>query len=230
VRDLVDPGIGCPVLGAPSCSDGIDNDDDGLIDYPDDPFCCTPNDVSEGYVFSLWRRPYVLATARIAQNSLAHVIEANPQDSVAAGIAILEYLHCEDPIPPEVEEPIEPICLEWAIDTGMPQICPGLDCHIDQPGCMDPYQYRRAFVPYIAIQSYAQWVEGLISDKELESRLVSMIETGELRIEEKPPERTRYRSTVSVVNQVLIAAAVLVVGLVSGFAIGRERKKHAQDI
>ncbi len=37
------------VLGAaPQCSDGIDNDGDGLIDYPDDPDCLTPFTWKEG--------------------------------------------------------------------------------------------------------------------------------------------------------------------------------------
>ncbi|HLU43023.1 MAG TPA: hypothetical protein VKZ55_11525, partial [Microthrixaceae bacterium] len=31
----------------PACSDGEDNDDDGLIDYPDDPQCAGPDDNSE---------------------------------------------------------------------------------------------------------------------------------------------------------------------------------------
>ena len=31
----------------PQCSDGIDNDGDGLIDFPDDPGCTSPNDDSE---------------------------------------------------------------------------------------------------------------------------------------------------------------------------------------
>ncbi|VVB77927.1 Putative metal-binding motif protein [uncultured archaeon] len=32
----------------PQCSDGIDNDNDGKIDYPNDPDCATPNDNNEG--------------------------------------------------------------------------------------------------------------------------------------------------------------------------------------
>src|SRR6476646_9911063 len=31
----------------PQCSDTVDNDGDGLIDYPDDPGCGDPNDESE---------------------------------------------------------------------------------------------------------------------------------------------------------------------------------------
>ena len=33
---------------SPECSDGIDNDGDGLIDYPADPGCSSPDDDSEG--------------------------------------------------------------------------------------------------------------------------------------------------------------------------------------
>ncbi len=33
--------------GQPQCSDGIDNDGDGLIDFPDDPGCTSPDDDSE---------------------------------------------------------------------------------------------------------------------------------------------------------------------------------------
>src|SRR5579871_5250200 len=36
-----------PECNKPQCSDGIDNDGDGLIDYPDDPGCFSPNQDSE---------------------------------------------------------------------------------------------------------------------------------------------------------------------------------------
>lgn len=35
------------VLGPPQCNDGIDNDGDGKIDYPDDPGCSSPSDNDE---------------------------------------------------------------------------------------------------------------------------------------------------------------------------------------
>ncbi|MGH2697875.1 MAG: hypothetical protein ACRDJL_01575 [Actinomycetota bacterium] len=31
------------------CSDGIDNDDNGLIDFPADPGCSSPEDNDEGF-------------------------------------------------------------------------------------------------------------------------------------------------------------------------------------
>src|SRR3984885_9419631 len=36
-----------PQCNLPQCSDGIDNDGDGLIDYPNDPGCTSPNQDSE---------------------------------------------------------------------------------------------------------------------------------------------------------------------------------------
>jgi hypothetical protein len=33
---------------SPECSDGVDNDGDGLVDFPDDPSCSSPDDDSEG--------------------------------------------------------------------------------------------------------------------------------------------------------------------------------------
>jgi large repetitive protein len=49
------PGLLCQPLGdatedtcvPPRCSDGVDNDGDGLIDYPNDPGCLTPEDNDE---------------------------------------------------------------------------------------------------------------------------------------------------------------------------------------
>jgi hypothetical protein len=35
------------VIGVPECEDGIDNDGDGLIDFPADPGCTSPTDNSE---------------------------------------------------------------------------------------------------------------------------------------------------------------------------------------
>ena len=37
----------CPLGNNPQCSDGIDNDGDLLIDYPEDPGCANPNDIKE---------------------------------------------------------------------------------------------------------------------------------------------------------------------------------------
>ena len=39
--DASAPGDTGPVL--PKCSDGVDNDGDGLVDYPNDPGCIAPN-------------------------------------------------------------------------------------------------------------------------------------------------------------------------------------------
>jgi hypothetical protein len=35
------------IPGVPSCNDGIDNDGDGLVDFPADPGCSSPTDISE---------------------------------------------------------------------------------------------------------------------------------------------------------------------------------------
>ncbi|HWI73874.1 MAG TPA: DUF11 domain-containing protein, partial [Baekduia sp.] len=37
-------------VNVPECSDGVDNDGDGLIDYPDDPGCTSPDDPDESDV------------------------------------------------------------------------------------------------------------------------------------------------------------------------------------
>jgi len=39
--------VECPTVTPPQCSDGIDNDGDGLIDYPQDPGCQSPQDDDE---------------------------------------------------------------------------------------------------------------------------------------------------------------------------------------
>ncbi|MDZ7785359.1 MAG: hypothetical protein U5K56_21195 [Halioglobus sp.] len=38
----------CTTLGAPACSNGVDDDGDGLTDFPDDPGCATADDLDEG--------------------------------------------------------------------------------------------------------------------------------------------------------------------------------------
>ncbi len=47
-----------PSTGLPECSDGIDNDGDGLIDYPADPGCESPEDDDESPV----QPPFATAT------------------------------------------------------------------------------------------------------------------------------------------------------------------------
>jgi hypothetical protein len=44
--NFVDP-TGIAVVPPPSCSDGVDNDGDGLVDYPADPGCLSPDDAWE---------------------------------------------------------------------------------------------------------------------------------------------------------------------------------------
>ena len=39
----------CDAGPAAWCSDGIDNDGNGFIDYPDDPGCFSPDDNDEGF-------------------------------------------------------------------------------------------------------------------------------------------------------------------------------------
>jgi hypothetical protein len=39
--------MGFQLGDAPACSDGVDNDDDGVADHPDDPGCAAPDDDSE---------------------------------------------------------------------------------------------------------------------------------------------------------------------------------------
>ena len=46
-KDQDGNGIGDACQGAPTCSDGVDNDRDGLIDHPSDTGCSDANDVSE---------------------------------------------------------------------------------------------------------------------------------------------------------------------------------------
>ena len=46
---------------SPQCSDGIDNDGDGLVDFPDDPGCIGPNDDSEDSLPSLGYGDYTAA-------------------------------------------------------------------------------------------------------------------------------------------------------------------------
>jgi hypothetical protein len=46
-EDLPDDEAGGTHVGPPACSDGIDNDSDGRIDYPTDPNCTSPTDNSE---------------------------------------------------------------------------------------------------------------------------------------------------------------------------------------
>jgi hypothetical protein len=45
---LVESGVGGGASPPPACSDGLDNDGDGLVDHPADPGCRSPTGTSEG--------------------------------------------------------------------------------------------------------------------------------------------------------------------------------------
>ena len=54
-----------PSAAVTECSDGIDNDLNGLIDYPADPKCSSARDVFERRCFVLWGRTFCLVQIRM---------------------------------------------------------------------------------------------------------------------------------------------------------------------
>jgi CSLREA domain-containing protein len=64
-------GDACDPVVAPACSDGLDNDGDGLVDYPEDPGCPGPDSLRED-------------APAYRVNVLIDGVDANPGDRVCA--------------------------------------------------------------------------------------------------------------------------------------------------
>jgi hypothetical protein len=118
-------------------------------------------------------------------------------------------------------------CLTGPITTGIPQRCPGLPCEIDGPGCMNPEQRVRAWVPDSAVYSLAMWATGVIDERTLTTRLDSMVKLGQVKLDLGPsrPLRSRRFSPL----QMAIGAAVVVAALIIGMLWGRRMRPSAGD-
>jgi hypothetical protein len=209
VRDLADPAIGCPVASASQCSDGIDNDGDGLIDYPDDGGCCNANDQQEG--IRHLRSGFTRTIAKLAPNKTRYHFEKKPASAAILQSSFFDYLLCPRFIP-SVKEGFEhiPICFVGPITTGAPRECPPLDCLIDGPGCMDPYGFRRVIAQDEALHVFAQLVEGQLSNKDFDERIKTMVAEGQITFDTKMPTKKRYLPKISLTIGIFVGGIIVV--------------------
>ena len=219
-RDHVDPAIGCQAAGASQCSDGIDNDGDGLIDYPHDKGCCSADDATEGYRAIRGKLTHTIA--KMIPANIGSYFESRPIAAMSIQRDFNNLFLCRQYLR-DIEEELEHlnICFEGPVTTGAPRQCPPLDCLVDGPGCMDPYGFIRVDVPDQALHAFAQLVEGQVSDLEFDEQINAMLTSGQITVDTKPA-RTRYLPPISLTLGLLV---LLGVALVIGFAYRSGRKR-----
>ena len=228
-KDSDNDGIGD--VCEPQCSDGIDNDEDGSIDYPDDSGCTSADDNDEkeesidcrNLILRAKYPRFYQGILTLEGRRLQDFIELNQQAAIATKVAVMKYIFCEFP---DIVEGIEPpICLVGPITTDVPEICPPLDCFIDGPGCMDPYQYSRVHIPDAVLTTLGLWAEGLISKAEFDYDLNYLINKEIIIVEKERPKKIRYLPKIRPSMGVLIGLGLIAIGFVFNLIVRRFRRK-----
>lgn len=86
-------GVDCPPYNVYQCNDGVDNDADGLVDYPNDPGCTATNDSSESNQVSV---PNVL-NFQATYNSTTGNIDLTWQNPVFAQFSAVRIMRMTSP-------------------------------------------------------------------------------------------------------------------------------------
>jgi hypothetical protein len=200
------------------CDDGIDNDEDGSIDFPDDSYCSSPDDDHEEEPDCLdplrgLRRTQPARISEISKRSpieLAEILHADPTFAKRLARGVAGVVEC--PRAQEQPDPWDMICV---IGIDEPRACPPLDCALDGPGCMDP-SFRRARIPVSAIRAAALWADGSLSDDELGARLARMEKEGSLELSPGDPKGILSPGGFSPGWAVLGVVGLVVLGFVLG--------------
>ena len=188
----------------PACSDGVDNDEDGAIDYPDDNGCTSPDEDDETAEMACLqnlgrnvKRQFYTELATVQRTELARQLQQKVWETVDTKLRILRYLRCRNVVAlPDIEDSVlVEICLQEPIGNGLPEVCPALDCPIDGPGCMDPYPYRQAHVPDEAVTWTSLWAAGFIEQSTLDTELTRFVEDGQLYLDAHVPKKRRHLPT-----------------------------------
>jgi subtilisin family serine protease len=161
-------------------------------------------------------------------NLLEQFIQENYAIAVETKLALYEDFACAGVIDVDLPD-IRVICFEEPLGGGLgpispigdlPVKCPPLDCVIDGPGCMDPYQYTRVFIPDEILPTIGLWSEGLISDVQFVGELNNMVDGGQIKVEIEP-KRTRFLPKLTIGMGVLIGLGLILVGFAINSIIGR---------
>jgi len=87
-----------------------------------------------------------------------------------------------------------PVCLAGPVlPGGNASPCPPLDCFIDGPGCMDPYQFKRISISDDVIETLLEWSQKRMTDEELRNSISRFVKTGKITIDKVPPQKIRYK-------------------------------------
>ena len=217
----------------PQCRDGIDNDGDGNIDYPQDTGCRSLDDNSENLRLNC--RPYLQPlqeawffydpvdpplirqlAERKEKVAKKGQLAIDSQRQAVYMESIYSYLLCEftgtDLIP---IDPGPRFCFSEAIQ-GRPMKCPPVDCVIDGPGCMDPYQYRRISIPFDVLNDIALHNGPVVSERSLKHQLSALIKENKIKIDKSIPNRQRHIPKISVMTAIVVVLLIIGVGFVGG--------------
>ena len=243
-------GVGGGDACEPECSDGLDNDGDGNIDHPDDAQCDDPDDDREAADLEIClplSKQFVSASPRILKAALRIDRFAgsssdqrgsiwdwigNQRELGEAQLAVVHYVLCPERIKPaddwnvkEIVDILSRICLTGPIGFDLPQRCPPLDCDIDGPGCMDPYQHVMVDLPDEALITAAMGARGIISTQQMNANLADMMARDEISIQMNP-ERRRFLPNITIASGLLLIVTILGVGLAIGYSVARRRRRN----
>lgn len=231
----------------PECRDGLDNDEDGDIDHPNDAQCDGPDDdkeageleiclplskkfvaTSEHILFGARDRDFSSDDAFERQGSIWDWFD-NRYELAAAQLAVARYVFCpeinKEAAEYEIGELVDfasRICFTGPIGFDVPERCPPLDCRIDGPGCMDPYQHVMVELPDQALVVAALGAQEILTRDQMNSSFAEMIANDEIKIRIEP-RRVRYIPQITVLAGLMTIVILIIIGLAIGRSMGWRR-------
>ncbi len=202
------------------------------MDHPADAGCASPDDDDESEDVDLCApavpikkyRAFLRELIAVPAEEVPGFVVENPEPALATKKGILNYLLCVR-LGPDISEGIEPpICLSEPVTTGRPEVCPPLDCRLDEPGCMDPYQYRMAQIPDLALETVALWSAGVLTEPALVAELEAMVKEGQIVVEDERPGKTRYLPRLRFGIGILLGLVLLGAGVAGGVLAATRRR------
>ncbi len=216
------------------CADGVDNDNDNLIDFPDDPDCLDCNDDSElgdegsdnGWCLPVFRGEqirFLKGYMELNKEARIKFTELHLSDAISVKWDILNYMLCVFPDNEQFEFE-GPLCLLEPVTTGAPNICPPLDCFIDGPGCMDPYIHTRVIIPDDVLTLSGLLLNRIITMEEFQQEINYMLDSKMIVFEKEKPGKTRFIPNTRLTSALIISLLLIVLGIIIGRGLGKRIK------
>ncbi len=183
---------------------------------------CAGDDDCEDYVTAI-KKVALSANLQVGNfYELANPIPYERPFSTSIKESVFKYMLC---VKPELLlEFEESFCFNEPVSTERVTRCPPLDCTIDGPGCMDPYQFTRVNVSDSILPRVSLWLNGKIPDAEFSNEVKNLVSSGQVTIEKSRPEKIRYLPRMTIAVGFLVGVSLIIIGFTANQLFSKFRK------